>query len=102
MLARIIFMPIGVLLGTLLSKRVGEAVFADGWERSRGTQPPTATTELASWPEVAAAAALRGSIIAVTAATFTRAGATGFRYITGFWPGEQTRQPAARLQSRGD
>ncbi|MSX01774.1 MAG: DUF4235 domain-containing protein [Actinobacteria bacterium] len=102
MISKIIFMPIGLLLGTVLAKRVGETTFVDGWERTRGTKPPTATTEIASWPEVVAAAALRGSIIAVTAATFTRAGATGYRYITGFWPGEKTRQPAARLESRGD
>ncbi len=95
-------MPIGIILGSVLSKRVAEAVFTDGWERARGAQAPTATTELASWPEVLGAAALRGSIIAVTAAGFTRVGASGFRYITGFWPGEQTRPPAARLQARGD
>lgn len=102
MIARILFMPIGIILGVVVSKRVGQAAFVDGWERTRGTQPPTATTELASWPEVIGAAALRGSIIAVTAATFTRFGASSFRYITGFWPGEQTRPAASRLQPRGD
>ncbi len=102
MIAKILFMPIGLLLGTVLAKRVGETSFADGWERARGSEPPTATTELASWPEVIAAAAIKGSLIAVTAAAFTRVGASGFRYITGFWPGEKTRQPAARLQARGD
>jgi len=95
-------MPIGLLLGVVLSKKVATTTFEDGWERVRGSQPPTATTELASWPEVLGAAALRGSIIAVTAAGFTRVGASGFRYITGFWPGEQTRPPAAHLQARGD
>jgi len=101
-IAKILFMPIGILLGSVLAKRVGESTFIDGWERTRGSEPPTATTELASWPEVIAAAAIKGSIIAVTTATFTRAGASGFRYITGFWPGEQKREPAARLQARGD
>ncbi len=102
MIAKILFMPVGLLVGTVLARRVAQTSFADGWERTRGSGPPTATTELATWPEVIAAAAIKGSIIAVTTATFTRLSATGFRYVTGFWPGEQSREPAARLQARGD
>lgn len=100
MIARIIFLPVGILLGTVLARKVGGNAFEKGWAGSRGTLPPTATTERATWPEVVGAAALRGSIIAVTAATFTRLAASGFRYLFGYWPGEKSPAPAPQLRQR--
>ena len=95
-------MPIGILLGTVLARRVGTGAFERGWADARGTLPPTATTERATWPEVIGAAALRGSIIAVTAAAFTRVGAGAFRYLFGFWPGEKSPAPAPQLRQRSE
>ena len=102
MLARIIFMPIGILLGTVLAKKVGANAFEKGWASSRGSLPPTATTERATWPEVIGAAAVRGSIIAITAATFTRVAAGTFRYLFGYWPGQKTAGPAPQLRQRSE
>ena len=102
MLARIIFLPIGLLLGTVVAKKVGGNAVNRGWADTRGTLPPTATTEQATWPEVITAAALKGSIIAVTAAAFTRLAAGGFRYLFGFWPGEKSPAPAPQLRQRSE
>ena len=100
MIARILFLPVGILLGSVIARKVGAGAFEKGWAGSRGTLPPKATTEQATWPEVVGAAALRGSIIAVTAATFTRAAASAFRYLFGYWPGEKNADPAPRLRQR--
>ncbi|MFM8561500.1 MAG: DUF4235 domain-containing protein [Solirubrobacterales bacterium] len=100
MIARILFLPIGILLGTVVARKVGANAFEKGWAGSRGTLPPTATTEQATWPEVVGAAALRGSIIAVTAAAFTRVAASAFRYLFGYWPGQKTTAPAPQLRQR--
>ena len=102
MLARIIFMPIGLLLGTVLAKKVGAGAFEKGWADRRGTLPPTATTEQATWPEVLGAAVLRGSIIAVTATVFTRVAAGRFRYLFGYWPGRKSPAPAPQLRQRSE
>jgi hypothetical protein len=101
-IARILFLPIGILLGMVVAKKVGANAFEKGWANSRGTLPPTATTEQATWPEVMGAAALRGSIIAVTAAAFTRAAASSFRYLFGYWPGEKSPAPAPQLRQRSE
>lgn len=102
MLARIIFMPIGLILGTIVAKKVGGNAFEKGWADTRGTMPPTATTEQATWPEVLGAAVVRGSIIAVTATVFTRSAARVFRYLFGYWPGEKSTAPAPQLRQRSE
>ncbi|CAB4933596.1 unannotated protein [freshwater metagenome] len=95
MLAKVLFKPIGMVVGGIVAKRVGDRLFNTVYGRRYGTQAPTAFTEEATYPQVAVAAVTRATILAVTAVTFDRAGASGFRYLTGFWPGETRPKPAS-------
>lgn len=100
MIAKLLFRPLGMLFGVVVANKVGNKAFDRTWERRYGTQAPTSTTEQASWGQVLGAAALKGSIMAVSTAAFNRAAATGFRRVTGFWPGEEAPPPAKRLEPK--
>ncbi|MCD6726533.1 MAG: DUF4235 domain-containing protein [Solirubrobacteraceae bacterium] len=100
MIANLIFKPIGVLVGIVVGGKVGNRAFEGFWAHRYGTEAPTATTERASWPQVLGAAALRASLVAVTVAALSRAAASGFRHVTGFWPGEERPKPASRIEPR--
>jgi len=85
---KIVYKPFGLVLGVLagiLSQKVFNAV----WGIFDKEEPPKPTTEEADWPKVIAAAAVQGVTFRVTRATVDRLGAQGFRYFTGFWPGEK-------------
>jgi hypothetical protein len=47
---------------------------------------PRATDAERGWAEILAAAALQGAIFALVRAAVERAGATGVRRVTGYWP----------------
>jgi hypothetical protein len=98
-MANLIFKPIGLFFGLVLARKVGTKGFDKTWQTQYGTKAPTATTEQATWPQVVGAAALKGTIVAVTAAVFTRSAAKSFRYLTGFWPGEERPEPAGRISA---
>jgi hypothetical protein len=98
-LATLAYKPFAIVLGIAASKAAGKA-FDSAWERSHGAKPPKATTEEATWGQVVSAAALHATTFAVTAAVVNRAGAKTFRYITGFWPGEQRPEPVAQVRAR--
>lgn len=99
MLAKLLYKPVGIVLGIVASSIAGRA-FESTYERAQGTGPPTATTENVTWGQVVGSAALRGTIFAVTTATFDRLGAKAFRHVTGFWPGDQQPPPAKRLEAQ--
>lgn len=101
MLAKLVYKPVGIVLGIGASRAAGKA-FNTAWERSHGTKPPRATTEEATWGQVLGAAALRATTFAVTAAAVDRAGAKSFRYLTGYWPGDRAPAPAKQLETSGD
>lgn len=100
MLARILFAPIGLLIGLVVARRVGGNSVNKAWAEARGTLPPSSTTEQATWPEVIGAAVLKGSVVAVVATVSTRLAARGFRYLFGYWPGEKSPTPAPQLRQR--
>jgi hypothetical protein len=50
---------------------------------------PSARDAGRSWGEVLLAAGLEGAIYGLVKAGVDRAGATGFRYATGVWPGNE-------------
>ena len=85
---KLIYKPFGLLVGIaggILARRIFDAI----WGRLDDADPPTATTERASWPRVVGAAALEGATFSATRAAVDRAGAKGFHWITGVWPGEK-------------
>ncbi len=100
MLAKLLFRPLGMFVGLFVARKVGNRAFEGTWERRYGTQAPTPTTQQASWPQVVGAAALKGSILAVSVAFFHRSAAKAFHHLTGFWPGEDEPPPAARLEPK--
>ena len=52
-------------------------------------EAPKATDRDYGWAEVLAAATLQGAIFAAVKAAVDRGGATGFRRLTGAWPGKE-------------
>lgn len=100
MLAKLLFRPLGSFFGVYLARKVGNRAFDSTWERRYGTQAPTSTTDQATWPQVVGAAALKGSILAVSVAVLNRSAAKAFRYVTGFWPGEDAPPPATRVEPK--
>jgi hypothetical protein len=87
-MGKLIYKPFGILLGLLggfLAKRLFNAI----WGIFDEAEPPKPTTEEARWPKVLTAAAVQGVTFRVTRAAVDRAGAAGFRYFTGVWPGER-------------
>ena len=85
---KLIYKPFGIIAGILagfLSKKLFEWV----WSKIDDQEPPKPTTEETVWPKVLAAAAVEGITFKVTRAAVDRAGAQGFSYLTGVWPGER-------------
>jgi hypothetical protein len=100
MLEKLLFKPLSVFFGLFVARKVADKTFDAVWSRRYGTEAPTATTHKATWRQVLSAAALRGTIFAVSAATFDRAAAKSFHHLTGFWPGEEEPPPAKRLEAK--
>jgi hypothetical protein len=89
---KLIYKPFGIIAGILagfLSKKLFEWV----WSKIDDEEPPKPTTEETVWPKVLAAAAVEGITFKVTRAAVDRAGAQGFSYLTGVWPGERRPDP---------
>ncbi|CAB4873674.1 unannotated protein [freshwater metagenome] len=102
MLAKILYKPIGIIAGGIVARRVSDRLFTSAYQRRFGTEAPKALTEETTLSHAALTAAAKATIFAVTAVTLDRAAATGFRYITGFWPGEKRAKPAAHLERSGE
>jgi hypothetical protein len=67
---------------------LASAVFKQLWKRVAGEEDaPRATDESRGWREVLVAAAVQGAIFAAVKAAVDRGGATGFKRLTGRWPG---------------
>jgi hypothetical protein len=88
----LIYKPFGIMLG-VLAGLVGKKLFNLAWTKLDDEDPPKATTEVAPWVKVVGAAALQGVIFKVTRVVVDRYGAIGWRYLTGFWPGERRPDP---------
>jgi hypothetical protein len=91
---RLIYKPFGLLLG-ILAGLLGRRLFDAAWTKIDAEDPPKGTTESAPWAKVLGAAALQGVIFKVTRVAVDRYGATGWRYLTGSWPGERAPKPDA-------
>jgi hypothetical protein len=88
----LIYKPFGFVLG-LLAGLLGRRLFAYAWEKIDDEDPPKGTTEQSSWVKVLAAAALEGVIFKTVRVVVDRYAATGWRYLTGVWPGEKRPDP---------
>jgi hypothetical protein len=86
-MAMLAYKPVGLLLGAGAGLVAG-AVFKRTWKTiTHQDDTPLATDKDRGWTEVLLAAALQGVIFAVVKAVIDRAGATGMRRATGYWPG---------------
>ncbi|WP_454196524.1 DUF4235 domain-containing protein [Nocardia sp. Marseille-Q1738] len=81
-----LYKPLGLLI-SVLGGLVANAVFTRVWTRVTGEeQAPAATARNYTWREVLFAAALQGAVFGLVKAAIDRAGAAGFRSLTGTWP----------------
>jgi hypothetical protein len=86
-MSKLVYKPVGLVLGAAAGTLAG-FVFKRVWRAvADEDDAPSATDERRTWTEVLAAAALQGLIFAVVKAAVDRGGATGFRRLTGSWPG---------------
>jgi hypothetical protein len=84
---KFVYKPVGLVLGAAAGALAG-SLFNGVWRAvARSEHAPAPRDELSTWTEVLAAAALQGLIFAVVKAAVERGGATGFRRLTGTWPG---------------
>lgn len=58
-----------------------------GGEPLGNPEAPSATDEQRGWREILAAATVQGAVFGLVKAMVDRGGATGFRKMTGAWPG---------------
>jgi hypothetical protein len=87
-MAKILYKPLGLLFG-ILGGLLASFAFRQVWKLvANQDEAPKATTQEYGWREVLPAAALQGAIFAVVKAAVDRGGATGYRRLTGTWPGD--------------
>ena len=86
--AKLAYRPIG-LIGGILAGTLSGIVFKQIWKQvSDEDDAPSALQSEYSMNEVVLAAAIQGAIFAATKAAIDRAGARGFKQLTGAWPGD--------------
>jgi hypothetical protein len=90
-MARLIYKPFGLVVG-VLGGLAARAVFKRVWSvAGHEDEAPKATDEDKGWREVVLAAAAQGAVFGGVKALVDRAGATGFAWLTGAWPGRGKR-----------
>ena len=86
--AKLAYRPIG-LIGGILAGTLSGIVFKQLWKAiANEDDAPGALQSEYSTTEVVLAAAIQGAIFAATKAAIDRAGARGFKQLTGAWPGD--------------
>lgn len=91
-MARLIYKPFGLII-SVLGGIVAGTIFKRLWAAAgREEDAPKATDQSKEWGEVIVAAAAQGAVFGAVKAFIDRAGATGFAWLTGAWPG-RTRDP---------
>ncbi len=86
--AKLAYRPIG-LLGGILAGTLSGILFKQIWKQvANEDDAPSALQSEYSMREVVLAAAIQGAIFAGTKAAIDRAGARGFKQLTGAWPGD--------------
>ncbi|MBV8931360.1 MAG: DUF4235 domain-containing protein [Kutzneria sp.] len=83
---KLVYKPLGMLVGVLGGIAAG-FIFKKVWQATTGQdEPPEATDQDLGWREVLTAAAMQGAIFGLVKAAIDRAGAAGYRRLTGTWP----------------
>ena len=86
--AKLAYRPIGLVSG-LVAGSLSGIVFKQIWKVvAKEEEAPSALQSEYRMREVVLAAAIQGAIFAATKAAVDRAGATGFKQLTGAWPGD--------------
>ena len=86
--AKLAYRPIG-LIGGIIAGVVSGKIFTFVWKQVADAEdPPKSLESEYSMKEVVLAAAIQGAIFAATKAAIDRAGARGFKQLTGAWPGD--------------
>ncbi|MDQ3764093.1 MAG: DUF4235 domain-containing protein [Actinomycetota bacterium] len=87
-MAKLVYKPFGLLV-SVAGGVVAAAAFTRVWTLLTGHKDaPKATDQDHSWREVLLAASVQGAVFGLVKAAIDRGGATGFRKITGTWPGD--------------
>ena len=89
---KLLYKPFGFAAG-IVAGLLGRKAFDYAWSKIDDEEPPKGTTEQAPWVKILGAAALQGVIFKTTRVAVDRYGAIGWRYLTGFWPGEKRPDP---------
>jgi Protein of unknown function (DUF4235) len=88
-MARVLYKPFGLVF-SVLGGLVAGALFKRVWSAvGHEEEAPKATDESRGWGEVVLAAAAEGAVFGGVKALIDRAGAAGFAYLTGAWPGRR-------------
>jgi hypothetical protein len=95
---KLIYKPFGIVMG-LLSGLVAKKLFEAVWGIFDKEEPPKPTTQETTWPRVLGAAAVQGVTFKVVRAAVDRAGAQGFNYLTGVWPGDKRPDESQAAQA---
>jgi Protein of unknown function (DUF4235) len=83
----VVYKPLG-FTASMTSGLLARSVFKQVWKRVGGEdEAPKATDRSHGWGEVILAAALQGALFGAIKAIVDRGGASGFRRLTGSWPG---------------
>jgi hypothetical protein len=88
---KIVYKPFGIIFG-LLAGFVSKKLFNVVWGLFDKEEPPKPTTKETTLPKVFAAAAVQGLTFRITRAAVDRAGARGFEFFTGIWPGDKRQE----------
>jgi hypothetical protein len=88
-MVKLLYKPLGLLI-SVLGGIAASAAFDRVWKLLTGEDDaPGATDRDRGWAEILTAAALQGAVFGLVKAAVDRGGATGFRTVTGTWPGDQ-------------
>jgi hypothetical protein len=93
---KLLYKPLGLVV-SVIGGIAASAVFAQVWKLATGERDaPDATDEDRGWREVLTAAAVQGAVFGFVKAAIDRGGASGFRKVTGAWPGVASRSAQPR------
>jgi hypothetical protein len=91
-MAKLLYKPFGLIFSILGGLAAG-AVFKRVWSAAGHEETaPKPTDERKGWAEVVVAAAAKGAVVGGVKAVIDRAGAIGFAYLTGAWPGKSSQR----------